>query len=365
MLLAPGNLFYYLQDRGLASPEAVIRGNFRVANLSRRNLAFHANGLVVKQPRQWQAQNIALFEAEAHWYWLATNSPVFAPLRPFFSRCLGYDSENQILMLDFPADCEDLERHFRRIASYPLETAQLLGQTLAAFHTGLTAAAIDSIKQDLTHRIPAVLSWHDIDEAAFDAAEGALEVTRIVKDDAFFREAFTRLRDSWRPETLINGDMKFAHCIARNPSEPRARASGWSADAMYFVDWECGDFGDPCWDTGAILQEFLRAWLRSIPPGPVDALEDRTARAILPIEQLQPAIQAFWQSYVKRAGFSEAEAAVKLRRSVGYAAAWLVQAAYQDLRDAPAITARAVSMLQLSRNILSAPEPAARQLLGL
>jgi hypothetical protein len=357
MVLTARNLFYYLQDRGLASEDAVVRGDFRVVNLSRRNLAFHAScgtrgGFVVKQVQQWRPTNIALFEAEAHWYWLARKSPVFAPLTSFFPRCLGYDSANQILLLDFPPGCEDLDGYFRRTDRFPIETSKLLGETLAAFHYGLSPSQTDQVKPEFRRQTPSVLSWHERVDADFNASKGPLEVTRIVRENASFREAFTRLRAGWRPETLINGDMKFAHCILNGPG-------------IYFVDWECGDFGDPSWDTGAIFQEFLWAWLRSIPPGPSDTLEQRAAKATLPIAEIQPAIRAFWGSYVKRAGFDDAEAGEKLRRSVDYTAAWLVQTAYQNLQDALQITGWAVSMVQLSLNILQAPERAAHEMLAL
>ena len=94
-------------------------------------------------------------------------------------------------------------------------------------------------------------------------------------------------------------------------------------------------------------------------------METRAASARVPIAETQPAIRAFWRSYIRRAGCDEAEAAAKLRRSVEYAAAWLVQVAYQQTQEAPEITRRAVSMVQLGLNILQRPETAARELLGL
>ena len=347
MILTAGNVFYYLQDRGLASAEAVVRGDFRVVKLSLRNLTFRVTGgtgggLVVKQVQTWTRPYIALFEAEAHWYWLGGNSPVFAPLRSLFARCLGYDAENQILILDFPAGCEDLDRHFKRLGRFPVEAAQLLGETLGAFHYGVTSAAIHEVRRDFARQVPSVLRWHEIDELEKPGREkGAIELMRLVKESDAFREAFARMREGWRRETPINGDMKFAHCILNGAG-------------MYFVDWESGDFGDPCWDTGAILQEFLSAWILSIPRGHVDS-----------IEEIQPAIRAFWQSYVKRAGFDEAQAAEALRRSVDYAAAWLLQTAYQNVKDEAELAGPAVSMVQLSLNILADRERAVHELLGL
>ena len=358
MVLTAANLFYYLEERGLASADTVVRGEFRVIDLSRRNLVFRmsdgsgAGGVLIKQLQTWQRVNVALFEAEAHWYWLARYNPAFAPLSPFLCRCLGYDSQNQILMLEIPAGCENFDGHFRRIRGFSPETARLLGETLAAFHWALPASALHELRNDFARRIPSVFFRRESNESEFHTSEGALEVFRIVKENPAFIEACPRLRNAWQRETPINGDMKFAHCILNGPG-------------MYFVDWENGDIGDPCWDTGAIFQEFLRAWILSIPGGPGDTLEERSAKAAVPMPEIQPAVRAFWESYVKRAGFDDEIAAAKLRKSVDYAGAWLLQAAFQHVQDVPRITSRAVSMVQLGLNILEEPERATRDLLGL
>jgi hypothetical protein len=362
MILTAGNVFYYLQDRGLASSEAVVRGDFRVVKISLRNLTFRVTSgtggeLILKQVQTWTRPYIALFEAEAHWYWLGRNSSVLAPLSSLFSRCLGYDAENQILILNVPAGCEDLDRHFKRLGGIPAESGQLLGETLAALHYRVAPSTIHEVRQDFARQLPSALRWHEIEESSRNGAnpgprKAGHKLMRLVKENGVFREAFARLSDGWRAETLINGDMKFAHCILNSAG-------------MYFVDWECGDIGDPCWDTGAIFQEFLSAWILSIPRGSPDSLDDRTANARTPIEQIQPAIRTFWQSYVKRAGFDEFQAAEKLRRSVDYAAAWLIQTAYQHVKDEAEIGGQAVSMIQLSLNILADRERATHELLGL
>lgn len=354
MILTAANLFYYLLDRGLASTETVVDGDFRVSDLSRRNQAFRVSlrarpHYVVKQPGDWRQFNVRTFEAEAHWYWLARNHPGFAPLAGFLSNCSGYDAENQILILDVPEKCEDLDRYHRRIGRFPVETAQLLGETLGALHTALPDSAREELRSDFREVTPWVLSWHEATAEALDAtSKGGVELLEIVKGDTGFAEGFEELRRLWRRQTFINGDMKFAHCVL-------------NGNALYFIDWEMADFGDPCWDAGAVLQEYLNAWLRSMPAGPGLPLTDLVRQARRPMEQIQPAIRAFWESYVKRVG---GDATAMLDRAVGYAAAWLIQSAYQSLDDAERISTRAVRMAQLSLNILADREAAARGLLG-
>src|SRR5712692_5220727 len=140
MVLTAANLYHYLADRGFTSPQSVVDGDFRVADLTRRNHAFQVSlrnrpGYVVKQVKKWRDSNVNTFECEARWYWLARNHASFAPLSGFLAKCCGYDSEDQILILEVPLDSEDLDRHHQRTGSFPVETAQLLGERLGAFHT--------------------------------------------------------------------------------------------------------------------------------------------------------------------------------------------------------------------------------------
>ncbi len=354
MILTAANLFYYLVDRRLTTAQTVVDGDFRVNTLSRRNQAFRVSfralpGYVLKQPGDWHPLNIRTFEAEAHWYWLARNHPGFAPMARFLSACPAYDAENQILILDVPAHCEDLDRFHRRSGRYPVETARLLGETLGAFHTALSTADRGTLRSDFRLTIPWILSLPRSTEESLDRPnKGVMELVEIVKGDAGFEQGFEELRGLWRRETFINGDMKFAHCILNGPG-------------LYFIDWEMADFGDPLWDVAGIFQEYLGAWLRSMPPSPAVPLADLVRRARHPLEQIQPAIREFWQAYQSRAGDQPADA---LDRAAGYAAGWLIQVAYQSVKEADTISTRAVRLAQLARNILADRGAAVRGLLG-
>jgi hypothetical protein len=360
MVLTAANLYHYLAGRGFAGPEAVTGEAFRAADLSRRNRAFRVSlpdgaGYVVKQVKKWQRGNVATFESEAHWYWLLRNQPDFAPLVRFGSACLGYDADNQILTLEAPQSCEDMDRYHARVRRFPAALAQLLGETLAAFHGALSPDALERRRGEFGAETPWVLSWHELPDPPADTfSGGALELLHIVRENPAFGAAFDKLRAGWRRQTLINGDMKLAHCVL---TEGNSR--------IYFVDWEMASYGDPLWDAGAILQEYLWAWVRSMPGGSETPVETLVRKARAPLAELQPAIRAFWQSYRQGSGIAAAEAAPLLERCVGYAAAWLIQTAYQSLNNTPRITAQVVRMAQLSANMLASPAEAAHGLLGL
>ena len=354
MVLTAANLVHYLLDRAFTGVESVVDGDLRIADLSRRNHAFKVTfrsrpGYVVKQIKKWRASNIDSFETEALWYTLARTSPDFAPLAGFLSKCCGYDAEHQVLLLEFPLGCEDLNQVHRRAGAFPVEMAQLVGATLAAFHRSLSANALEQLRTNFPEATPWVLGLHQRDEGTFESiSEANTELLRIAQKYSGFGEAFERLRIEWRRETLINGDMKLAHCILNGQS-------------LYLIDWEMADFGDPYWDAGAIIAEYLAAWVRSMPATPGMSLEDSVKQARRPLTEVQPAIRAFWQSYAARM-HSDDET---LDRTVRFAAARMIQDAYQSLQRADQMTTRSIRLLQLSLNILSNPVAARQGLLGL
>jgi hypothetical protein len=131
------------------------------------------------------------------------------------------------------------------------------------------------------------------------------------------------------------------------------------------VDWELADFGDACWDAGAVFQSYLSFWVFSMPATPGVPAEQLVGSAQFPVEKMQPAIRAFWRSYVETRGLGAEEARAALERSVGYGAARMIQTAYEYMFYAPQITASALYLLQLSLNILKSPREATASLLAL
>jgi hypothetical protein len=100
-------------------------------------------------------------------------------------------------------------------------------------------------------------------------------------------------------------------------------------------------WGDPALDVGSAFGEFLGH------------------------DAPQPPIAAFWRAYVRARDLDERAASRLLVRAVGYAAARLVQSAYEDTQETACMTARSADNLYLGRDLLLAPRDAAAELLGI
>jgi len=317
MVLTAASLAHYLLERGLVSASSLVDGDFHVDDVSRRNSVFRVlrgphSGYVVKQVKEWKADAIETFESEARFYSLMRSEPRLTALGGSLPECYSYDADNQVLVLEFvpqsPLDSHDATR-------FSIEFAKTLGESLRRWHQD---AADADLFQDFHGSAPWILSFHRRDDESVKPANA--ELRRLVKRDAAFGRALDALREQWRPAALIHGDMKWGNCLLSTAAaQPR------------FIDWEMAAWGDPLWDAAGILQEYLSAW----------------ARLGRPAEEIAPPMRAFWQAYGDAFG--------TLDKAMGYAAARMIQTAYELQKEEEEMTAPSVRLLQAAFNILAAP----------
>jgi len=93
--------------------------------------------------------------------------------------------------------------------------------------------------------------------------------------------------------------------------------------------------------------------------------EQMLEEAQYPLTAMQPAIRACWREYRRTCALGADDAAGLLSRAVGYAAARLIQSAYERAHGAVALPNQSVMSLQLAANILADPDAALLHLLGI
>ena len=126
------------------------------------------------------------------------------------------------------------------------------------------------------------------------------------------------------------------------------------------MDWELAGPGPAEFDVGAVLADYLRSWVGSIPMVEPGAPGRLASRAGHPLNRMQPAVHAFWSAY-KRANPS----GPSLRRVVQLAAVRVLQSAVESAQSLASPSAHVVTLLQLADNMLREPEEAALTLLEL
>lgn len=186
------------------------------------------------------------------------------------------------------------------------------------------------------------------------SSSASLDLLALVQQSRGFTRAADQIRASWNVSAKIHNDLKWDNILAG--LDDRGQMS------VTIIDWEMAGVGDPCWDVGTVLGEFITFWSQSIPVVGGEPYEDH---AKYPIEELQPAIRAFWRSYAKAMAFDAGTARERLLKSVRFAGARLIQTAYERAQTMTSLTPHSYLLLQLSLNVMEQPEDAAAHLLGI
>jgi hypothetical protein len=352
----------FLLKRGLIQDWMVVDRDLRVVDVSRRNHNFKfiddaGPGYFLKHGAPGEAARAVAHEAQLyHWFF---GHPSFAMLAPLLPRCSFYEADSSTLVLELMEESQSLYEYHWRHRGLSRALGRALGDALGTIH-GLTACVAASATSERPVPRPAArfLLLHRPDLDAFVTAScGSLEVVKVVQRSEDLCGLLDRLNQEWRESCVIHGDLRWDNCQVASGNARRPH--------VQFVDWEMGGIGDPCWDVGTVFSECLSTWLLSTPVTRETAPDDFLPLARFPLRKMQPAMRAFWRSYVRRMAVDDSVSTEWLRRSVQYAGARLIQTAYEGMQRETRLTANVIYMLQLSLNVMDRPSEAAAILLGI
>ena len=327
-----------LIDAGLLEAAVVVDGDVRVADVSRRNrnLAVHASAggsFVVKS-----GDTVA---HEAELYRLAGDELCALGCVP---RAVVLDSGR--LALELLDGHENVREHHARRGRLPVRIAEAMGRGLATLHAVEVPPGLPSHPPDILGITCPALGM------VRNASAGNADLFRLVQRFGELAAGLDTIAADWQPRALIHGDPRWDNWLVpveAGPARPRA----------VLVDWEFASLGDPSWDVGCVLAEYLGHWVLAIPPLPGVRLRDAAAHTRVPLSDVQPASRGFWRAY------AAAGADVALTDVMSCAAAKLVQLAAEQAHHATEVTASTAALLQLAANVFADPYAAAGQLLGL
>jgi hypothetical protein len=345
----------YLMERKLLSPRAVVDGRLQVRDVSRRNRVFVViaegeRSFILKAANQ--AGSTRMAHEASMLEWLRTADRGLASRLPTL---IAYDSVNEVLVLESLPDAQDLARQHAR-GTYSRILARDAGRGLALLHAvspgNLNGMRIASHPRSALH-----VHRPDLDTLRRLSA-GAAEVIRIIQSSDAICAGLDELLSSWQDQSVIHGDIRWDNFLAVCPPVSKRRTR------VVLIDWEEAGTGDPGFDVGAFLGEYLHAWVQSVPI--VDARDPGRllAHAARPLAHMQPALCAYWDGYMRHGGQTAPELNRLLIRAIQFAAARLVAAALEEAQTLTQLRGSVLYTLQLAANVFRRPDDAT-QLLGL
>jgi hypothetical protein len=383
MIITKENIAHYLLGRGLLSFDSVVDGDLLVVEASSRNRNFkvirtESPGYFVKQVKTFEPQAVETLRYETACYYLSHNDPDFEPLRALMPKFYDSDPARHALVVELLPEGGSLSDYHRQLGAFPVEVGVQLGRILGTYQREMGRRLREGAKSNaFAKRVPWILSLHQLNQNLFGQLSAAnTQVLNIIQGYPDFQQTLDRMSAAWRFDSLIHGDIKWDNLHVtpgREESEEGLEVSAEEAARkqaegkmnLRLIDWELADFGDACWDAGAVFQSYLSFWVFSMPAVAGVTAEQLVSSAQFPVEKMQPAIRAFWKTYVETRELGGEEARDALERSVSYGAARMIQTAYEYMFHAPQITASALYLLQLSLNILKSPREATASLLAL
>lgn len=339
----------------LISPSSLVNGQVVVEDTSSRN----SNRRVSRQrgahyllKQSTGTGQDATVRREALIYRSLSEIPQFAPnLVRFF----GYDTEKQVLILEYLRDVRDLARQFAEGAQITTTQSRAMGRVLGTLHR-IDVRPLEG-EVVLGSLAPWILSIHRPSLRSLrDVSVGNLELIRVVQSIPALCEKLDEMQSAWRPRALIHMDVRWSNWLVAHPLTPE-RASG-----IKLLDWETACLGDPRWDVGCALSDHLMWWALQAPETGGEVSGRRLPRD--ETETMQRAMGAFWRQYCVTAGVEVQEKAPFLFASLQYAGGRLIQSAYERLQQAQNLDRFGLSLLQLCVNILQFPEAALERLCG-
>ncbi|MFZ6798606.1 phosphotransferase family protein [Undibacterium sp. Di24W] len=356
MFFTASNLVHYLLSRNLIQLPSVVDGEFKVIEAGQRNRNFKVmrdarSGLFVKQVKTLDSLSKVTLQREVACYQFAQAFPAWVKHIP---RLIDHDIGRHSLCLELFVGAENLSEYFNRCGALSVEVASLLGTVMASYHD---AVALENLQPDqlqqFRQQIPWILSFT---EAPAGATGGAIAFIDFLNKNAELPRNLQGLRQTWRVDRIIHGDMKWDNCLVFLDADGTLQ--------LKIIDWELLDLGDACWDVAGILQAYLVHLIKSTVLTEFKE-EDAFNFVLKKADIIFPSIRAFWNSYCSTMRIPAAETDALFLRCVEFAAARLVLTAFEWSCQLTELTKHSQIMLLLSHQILLDPARSVCDLFGL
>ena len=352
--------------RGLLTPRDVVEGELTIEEAPgrNRNLVLRSSlgdAFFLKVASGLGAGGPAMLRSEAALYERVRDDAAYAALRPFLPIPVLFDGAQRLLATRVPPSARDVfSSDDDETATGLPDMAAALGHALAVCHTVSPSGDSSDAAPFLRPAVPWIFDLHrPTPDLLADVWPAQLAIVRTVQERADLCRTLDRLREAWRAECLIHGDVKFSNVVLT------PREGNRSPFDVMLVDWETAALGDRAWDVGSLFQGYLWhcIYIVSNEDEPDPGLAASRFAQRLPAYQVE--IRACWEAYVTNAGLPPAAGDNLLRRATEYCGARLLQTAYEHASHAEQPGRAATGLLQLAINVLARPKEAQRSILGI
>lgn len=344
MFLTATNIVYYLLERGYVNSTDVLYGEVKIIEAGRRNRNFKVlvreSGLFLKQVKTVDPLENTTLQREAECYGLARQYSAWAQV---MTNYLGFDQARKCLALEMLPNAENFVEYQFYGGVLDGALAESVGEAFASFHSlcpVLDAAELTSVS--IPRRVPWILFFHRDNNRV---SRGVIALGDRIRSDSLLSSEMDRLSDAWSRTTWIHGDMKWDNLLLCDEKDGRHK--------VIIIDWELFDLGDPLWDVGGFIHSFMVSSIgRRLKAAPSDDGHD-IGLVMEDFKHSNLFLSSMWGHYATKRNFGVRESRLELLRTMEFAAARMLQTAFEGLYYRDSISNEAEYLLGMAKHILA------------
>ncbi|BAY26603.1 hypothetical protein NIES2100_64190 [Calothrix sp. NIES-2100] len=370
-VLSVQNVVDYLVECNLC--DVVDRSSIQIQPLPAKNFNLlvtlsDERHLLVKQERLNQPGKTAgefLNEWQVHT--LVQSFTALDRIRRWLSEVVYFDPVNSVIVMRYLTDYQDLLTVFAQDNSLTISLMNGVGKRLATIHQ-LTWNQ-SSYQECLVRSLPAVhqvigttrILGRITPEVFGKAPPAGIKFLSLCQRYTSLTEAIAELVTTFTPCCLTHNDFKLNNILVHNDWQ----AIGLESDvSLKFIDWERAAWGDPSADLGFAIANILEFWLQSLIVNPAIAIADSLLMAMVPLDELQPAIAAFITGYLQEFPDILALEPQFLKKVVQFVGIALLHHIQADIQYNKSFNNTGICTLQVAKKLLCYPEQSIPTILG-
>jgi hypothetical protein len=360
IILNHENLLSYLRDLSLLPEmrEQDISVNLMLSKKSNWILEWGNTSIVIKQGSSYKD-----YYSEALVVNEYIKNKLIANFCDLAAGIIHYNKDDSIIVYACPPKHSILGSHS---SSHKLllssEVAAQIGRLLRNLHQ-VDVAPVESLGlQAQTFPYKDYLLSEVTPETVLHSPVEILAFLRSYQEDHEFIDNVSALIENDKRECIIHGNPKFRNIII-NTSTSDEGFSNKKSHTMKLIDWEMCCWGDPSYDLGSIISDYLLLWLKSIKFRSKAEIPQSLRTASIPLNQIHIPINELIGSYFYDA-VKSGEQYSSLRKAIKYAGLCLICNILHSIENEWNFTNSDVCTLQIARSLICKTENSFTSIFG-
>lgn len=276
---------------------------------------------------------------------LVQTQPALEPYRRVSPALLHYDGKDGVIATRGIVAHETLRARCGGLPPTNEELIAVIARRLAACHDASRALPSAARSDAVLRGEPPVPNYDHVTPTELAHAAGT-DIRTYLAAVQGVAAALRQMREGWRTDCLIHGDLKDDNILVGS-------ATGEADLSIVFVDWELSSWGDPRWDLGTLIGQFLFYWVDSIPLGAGGDFGAWIASAKVPFDQVRHTTEYLVKTYIAASRDPSVRSLDWLAMVVRYAGVFLLHRALVTMEYMGVLTPATYSCLHLGRTLIS------------